>query len=121
MDDNKVWELEESLWTGGAERYHELVSDDCVMVLPSAPFIMTGEQAVDAVSNTPQWSDVSLDDRQTVSLKDDVVVIAYHATGKRDGADDYEAYCTTTWQRKSEDEWRVVQHQQTPPIVAGAQ
>ncbi|MBR0656743.1 nuclear transport factor 2 family protein [Plastoroseomonas arctica] len=120
MDDAQIWDLEESLWTGGAERYQELVDEACVMVLPSDPFIMTGQQAIDAVSETPRWSQVRFSGQQTVHPEGDLVVIAYHAAAQRKGADDYQAYCTTTWQRRPNEEWRVVQHQQTPPITAGA-
>lgn len=120
MDDAQIWTLEESLWTGGPERYRELVGDACVMVLPTAPFVFTGQQAIEAVSDTPRWSEVAFGDQQVMQPQDGVVVIAYHVKAKREGADAYEAYCTTTWQRSDPDEWHVVQHQQTPPIAAGA-
>jgi hypothetical protein len=120
MDEGQIWALEESLWTGGAERYHELVGDECVMVLPAKPFVMTGQQAIEAVSDTPRWSEVTFSGQQTVHPTDEVAVIAYHATAKRDGGSAYDAYCTTTWHRSTGNEWRVMQHQQTPPPMASA-
>ena len=41
MDDNRIWEFEESLWTGDAEHYRALIDDECVMVLPEQPFVLT--------------------------------------------------------------------------------
>ena len=46
MDDTRVWAFEESLWTGDADQYHTLIDDECVMVLPEQPFVMTGAQAI---------------------------------------------------------------------------
>ncbi|MES2712313.1 MAG: nuclear transport factor 2 family protein [Pseudomonadota bacterium] len=120
MAEDAIWTLEESLWTGDAQRYHELVGDDCVMVLPAAPFIMSGEEAIEAVASTPRWSGVRFSEERSAQPREDVVVIAYRATAEREGADAYEAYCTTTWHRVSDQDWRVVQHQQLPPITAGA-
>ena len=44
---------------------------------------------------------------------DDVLVLAYKAEGRREGAAAYSAYCTSTY-RRSGGRWRLVQHQQTP-------
>lgn len=120
MPDHAIGTLEESLWTGDAARYRELVDGRCVMVLPSAPFIRSGTEAIDAVSETPRWSGVTFSKQRSAQASDDLVVIAYHARGERGGASGYEAYCTSTWHRFPGQEWRVVQHQQLPPIVASA-
>lgn len=120
MPDHAIWTLEESLWTGDAAHYRELVDDLCVMVLPTAPFILGGTEAVDAVSDTPRWSRVQFSQQRSAQASDALISIAYHAHAERDGADGYEAYCTTTWHRAPGQEWRVVQHQQLPPIIAGA-
>lgn len=45
---------------------------------------------------------------------DDLLVLAYKAEGKRDGAAPYNAYCTSTYRRADDGRWRLVQHQQTP-------
>ena len=52
MDDSRVWSFEEGLWTGSAEHYRELIDDECLMVLPTPPYVLSGEQAVGAVSDT---------------------------------------------------------------------
>ena len=120
MPEDAIWTLEESLWTGDAARYQELVNDACVMVLPAAPFILSGAEAVEAVSDTPRWSRVQFSEQRSAQPRDDLIVIAYSAHAERNSGAAYDAYCTTTWYRTSSGAWRVVQHQQLPPITAGA-
>ena len=120
MDDNRVWAFEESLWIGDAEHYHELIDDECVMSLPQPPFVLTGEQAIQAVSDTPRWSSVSFSEQKTIRPQEGLIVIAYKAEASREGTDSYTAYCTTTMRRLEHDVWRVVQHQQTPKLVGSA-
>jgi hypothetical protein len=119
MDDDRVWSFEESLWTGDAEHYRELVDRECLMVVPAPPFVLQGEQAIEAVADTPRWSRVTFDDRRIVRPQEGLIVVAYSARAEREGGDPYEAHCTSTYRRLAHDEWRVVQHQQTPPLIAG--
>ena len=118
MDDERVWRFEESLWTADAEHYRECIDDECLMVLPEAPFILAGQKAVDAVSQTPRWTKVALTDRQVHRPQEGLIVIAYKALADRDGEQPYEAHCTTTYRRLSHENWKVVQHQQTPPMAS---
>lgn len=119
MEDQRIWEFERSLWVGGADRYHELIDEACVMVVPAEPFVMTGTQAADAVSNTPRWDDVQFESRIVTRPQEGLIVIGYHARATRE-REAYEAYCTSTLRRIAHDEWRVVQHQQTLPPVKTA-
>lgn len=118
MDDARIWEFERSLWLGDAEHYHELIDDACVMVVPSEPFVLSSETAKVAVSATPRWSDVEFDKQTVERPQEGLIVIGYRARATR-GDQAYEAFCTSTLRRLSHQEWRVVQHQQTPPPVAG--
>ncbi len=118
MDDSRVWAFEESLWTGDAENYRKLLDNKCVMVLPELPYVFTGEQATKAVINTPRWSKVTFSEQQIMRPQEGLIVIAYKAEAGREGSSDYTAFCTTTMHRLAHDDWRVVQHQQTPPAVA---
>ena len=120
MDDKRIWEFEQSLWTGDAEQYRALIDEECVMVLPEHPFVLTGSDAVKAVADTPRWSTVTFSEQQVVRPQEGLIAIAYKAEAGRDGASGYVAYCTTTMRRLSHEEWRVVQHQQTPPPVAAS-
>ncbi len=120
MDDTRIWSFEESLWTADAQHYRESIDDECLMVLPTPPFVMSGRQAIEAVANTPRWSKVELTERQVARPQEGLIVIAYKARGEREGISPYEAHCTSTYRRLAHEEWRVVQHQQTPPLVGGA-
>ena len=116
MDDNRVWSFEKSLWVGDADHYRELVDGECLMVLPHPPFVMSGKQAIEAVANTPRWSNIDISNGQISRPQEGLIVIAYNAKASRDD-ETYEANCTSTYRRLSHDEWRVVQHQQTPPLA----
>lgn len=120
MDDHRVWSFEESLWTADEAHYRELIDAECLMVVPQPPFVLGGEEAVKAVSNTPRWTEVSLSDRRVSRPQEGLIVIAYKAEAKR-GEEVYVAHCTSTIRRIEHEVWRVVQHQQTPPLVAQAQ
>jgi hypothetical protein len=84
MDDARVWEFEESLWTGSAEHYRELIDKECLMVVPAPPYVMAGQQAIDAVSDTPRWSQVMLSSQQIARPQEGLIVVAYHAEAKKD-------------------------------------
>jgi len=117
MEDARIWEFEESLWTEGRENYQAKIDDECLMVLPQPPFVYKSKDAVDAVSDTPRWERAELTERQVMRPQEGLIVIAYRAQASR-GDESYEAHCTTTMRRLSHDEWRVVQHQQTPPLTS---
>ena len=121
MDDERVWGFEHSLWVGDAEHYRALIDDECLMVLPAAPFLLGGQQAVDAVASTPRWAKAELSERRVSRPQEGLIVIAYKANAEREGVSPYEAHCTSTYRRLAHDEWRVIQHQQTPPLMAEPQ
>ena len=77
MTDDRVWEFEESLWTGTAEHYRELVDPGCLMVLPEPPFVLVGEQAIAAVSDTPRWTRVTTSARQIQRPQEGLIVVGY--------------------------------------------
>ncbi len=118
MEDQRVWAYEESLWTGDADHYRELVDDECVMVLPTIPFVLSGTEAIEAVADTPRWQSVTISDGRIMRPQEGLIVIAYSAKAEG-GGKSYHAYCTSTYRRLGHDEWRVVQHQQTPPPIVG--
>ena len=89
------------------------------MVLPHPPFVLSGRQAIEAVASTPRWTDIVISQEQIARPQEGLIVIAYHAKASRDD-DSYEANCTSTYRRLSHEVWRVVQHQQTPPLSVPA-
>ena len=118
MDDARVWHFEESLWTGDAEHYHELIDDECLMVVPAPPFVLRGQEAAEAVSKTPRWNKVAFSEQRVSRPQEGLIVIAYRAEAHRDGEEAYVAHCTSTIRRLEHEVWRVIQHQQTPPLVS---
>ncbi len=117
MDDGRVWGSEEGLWIGDAENYHRTIDAECLMVVPRPPYVLTGQQAADAVSDTPRWSKVAFTAQQVSRPQEGLIVIAYKARAEREGVAAYEAHCTTTYRRLEHEVWRVVQHQQTPILT----
>lgn len=118
MNDDRIWQFEESLWTADAAHYHRSIDDACLMVIPAQPFILTGQEAADAVSTTPRWTEVVFSNTRVARPQEGLIVIAYHVEARRPGADPYSANCTSTYRRLAHEEWRVIQHQQTP-LIAG--
>ncbi|HZH05341.1 MAG TPA: DUF4440 domain-containing protein [Lautropia sp.] len=120
MNDELVWNFEKGLWTGDVKHYQELIDDECLMVLPEPPYVLTGQQAIKAVADTPRWSRVELSDRRIARPQDGIIVVAYGAEAYRDGDLAYRAHCTSTYRRLEHQQWRVIQHQQTPPLIASS-
>jgi hypothetical protein len=114
MDDARVWSFERDLWIGDAALYDEAIDKRCLMVVPAPPFVMTGQQAIDAVKATPRWSEVELADRRIARPQEGLIVVAYRARASKEGTSAYEAHCTSTYRRLGPEQWLVVQHQQTP-------
>lgn len=117
MDDDRIWQFEETLWLGDAETYRRLIDDECVMVLPAEPFVYTAGAAIEAVAATPRWSTVDFTARKVQRPEEGLIVIAYCAEASRDD-ERYRAWCTTTMRRRGHEDWLVVQHSQLPPPVA---
>jgi hypothetical protein len=116
MDDDRVWNFEESLWIGDAEHYRELIDETSLMVLPTPPYVLGGEEAVAAVAATPRWTSATFSEQRIARPEEGLIVVAYHIEVKRDD-EHYAAHCTSTYRRRGHEDWQVVQHQQTPPLT----
>lgn len=103
MDDDRIWSFEESLWTGDAEHYRELIDDECLMVVPSPPFVLSGGQAIEAVASTPRWTSVTLSERKVARPQEGLIVIAYKAEASKPNAQPYVAHCTSVLRRLEHD------------------
>ena len=119
MDDDRVRDFETALWVGGEEVYRRSIDSECLMVVPAAPFVMSGGEAIEAVSKTPRWESVEFDDLRIARPQEGLIVLAYGVRASR-GDEKYSAYCTSTYRRVAHEQWQVVQHQQTLPPVAGS-
>lgn len=109
MDDERVWKFEESLWRAHEERYHERVDPDCVMALSHAPWLFTGKDAVEAVSGTPAWDEVSFSHRDVRRPQEGLIAIAYRVAVSR-GDTRFAAACTSVYRRRAHEDWTVIQH-----------
>jgi hypothetical protein len=118
MEDQRVWAFEESLWTASAEHYQEAIDQNCLMVVPAPPYVLEGQQAIDAVKNTPRWSRVVFSEQMVSRPEEGLIVIAYKAEAEKEGSGPYTAHCTSVYRRLGHDDWKVVQHQQTPPLTS---
>lgn len=120
MEDDRVREFETALWVGGEDVYRRSIDPECLMVVPATPFVMSGSEAIEAVSQTPRWESVEFDDLRIGRPQEGLIVLAYGVRASR-GEQAYRAYCTSTYRRIAHEEWQVVQHQQTLPPVLGSQ
>jgi hypothetical protein len=112
MDVQKLWELEKSFWLGGPDFYETSMARDAHMIFPAPVGILSGEDIMDGLRQGPRWKSVDFDGQTSIQVGE-VVVLAYKATGERDGDDSYVAFCGSTYVRQA-DEWRLLSHQQTP-------
>ncbi len=113
MNDERIWNFETELWTGPADAYDRKVADDCVMALPTDPWLLDGKAARQAVKDTPRWDSVDFSKTRVERPEEGLIVIAYRAQARK-GNESYDALCTSTLRRVSDENWEVVQHQQTP-------
>jgi hypothetical protein len=117
MEDDRVWAFEDSLWKADFEHYRDSIDRECLMVVPQPPFVLAGYDAIEAVSNTPRWTQVEFSDQHIARPQEGLIVVAYGVHATRDDAEPYQAHCTSTYRRLAHEQWVVVQHQQTPKIA----
>ena len=113
MNDERIWDFESELWTGPADAYDRKVADDVVMALPAEPYLFDAEAARSAVKDTPRWDEIEFAQKVVERPEEGLICIAYRAKARR-GEERYHALCTSTLRRLGEEDWVVVQHQQTP-------
>lgn len=119
MDDDRVWNFEESLWRASENRYHERVDPDCIMALSHAPHLFAGEEAIEAVSGTPAWDEVRFEHKTVTRPEEGMIVVGYHVTAAK-GEMQFRAACTSVYRRRGHDDWTVVQHAQVVPPAVGS-
>ncbi|WP_146010295.1 DUF4440 domain-containing protein [Acidimangrovimonas sediminis] len=112
MDHDTLWEMEKRFWLDGPDFYESSMAPGARMVFPSPVRILAGEQIVEALRQAPRWNSVDFQD-ETASCLGETVVLAYEATGRRNGEAPYVALCASTYVRDNE-KWLLLAHQQTP-------
>jgi len=111
ITDEALWAAEKRLWLEGAESYDTLVAPDSLMVFPGIG-AMDGASALRALAEAPRWSRADFADKRIARFGKQVAVLAYTATGRREGAGEYHCHCTST-HCSADDAWQLIQHQQT--------
>ncbi|KRA98288.1 hypothetical protein ASD83_14780 [Devosia sp. Root685] len=106
-----LWGSERRLWLEGVAAYEELMAPECLMAFGPMS-IVKNEQIIESLREAPRWADVVMTDRTRTSPVGDVAIIAYRARGTRDGAEPYEAICTSSYVC-IDGYWWLTHHQQT--------
>jgi len=112
MNLRKLWEMEEGFWMDGPEFYENSMASNARMVFPAPVGILAGPEIIEGLRQAPRWNSVEFD-HQTETELGDTAVLAYEASGHRDGAEDYRALCASTYVC-SNGKWLLLSHQQTP-------
>ncbi|WP_230534336.1 hypothetical protein [Microvirga roseola] len=111
MQDYEAWELERQFWTGGLEFYERHLDCECLMALPGVG-VMRAAEILASMKDAPRWVSVEMAERAMTKPSEIILVLAYRATGHRNGSAPYNAVCTST-HRAAGTMWKLVQHQQT--------
>jgi|GEM_PF-1091174 len=94
--------------------YRTLIDEDCLAIIPAEPFLMTGPAVIRAAGEGARWRVVEIEHGRIARPQEGLIVAAYHARASRPQHEGYTAWCTTTYRRRGHEDWKVVQHQQTP-------
>lgn len=113
MTDADFWEVERSLWLGGAAAFRAWVATDCVMVFPEPAGIVTGRAILDGVRAGPRWDRVDFAATLVRRPGTEAAVLAYRAEAVRPDRAPHRALCSSSYVRQA-GAWWLVQHQQTP-------
>lgn len=111
MNEQAIWTLEERFWLEGSSVYDDLLDPACLMAFPGMG-VMRAADVLDSLKQAPRWASVDITSRSVGRAGDAVVVLGYTAEGRRDGAEPYRCFCTSTY-RADGGHWKLVQHQQT--------
>ena len=114
MNEAEVRAIERSFWLEGPEVYERLLAPDAIVVLPGSAGILPRNAVIESIRRSPRWDDVSFESMQMTRPAPNVVLLAYEATGERDGGKDaYRARCGSMYVMNGAGEWMLAFHQQT--------
>ena len=92
--------------------YDKVMTPTATMVVPGA--VLDREQVLRSWKDTAPWADYELCDERVISVHQDVALLVYHASARRDGQEaPYKAIMTSLYVRAG-DTWQLAFHQQTP-------
>jgi hypothetical protein len=94
---DEIWNMERDFWLGGSAVFESQLADNCFMALPGVG-VLDRQAVIASLAGIPRWSQIEMGARRS-AISDSGVVIAYEATGRREGAQPYRALCTSTYLR----------------------
>lgn len=114
MNFEKLWRMERSFWLDGPAFYEKSMAPGACMIFPLPVGILAGKEIIEGLRVGPRWKAVDFESKTETCLRD-TAVLAYKASGQRDGQDPYVALCMSTYVR-NDDMWVLLAHQQTPEM-----
>lgn len=107
-----LMKTEEKFWLEGGGFFDEHAGDETIWVLPKGHGLLDHDGAREVIDREGQWDRVEFGDTRSNDFGD-VTVLAYEATGYKDGQDGesevvYRAQCTTVYK-----DGKLVHHHQT--------
>ena len=105
-----LMEMEERFWLEGGDFFDDNAADDTIWVLPKAHGILDHAKARELIDAEGRWDRVEFGETRSTEMGD-VTVLAYEATGYKDGEEAevvYKAQCTTVYKGR-----KLVHHHQT--------
>ena len=106
------WDLELRLWLEGADAFADSMAHEAIMAFGPTGILANGE-IVESLRSAPRWSEIDMTEKMQSRPLAGVSVLGYRARARRDGAEPYEALCTSTYVLV-DGYWWIIQHQQTP-------
>lgn len=111
MQTTDLWEIEEQLWTAGADFYERHLDPGAVMITPTyGP--LNRESVLKHVRSRQCARHATLNDRESLAPAGDVAVLTYNVNAIRLSGDEHHARCTSTYVRV-DGQWRLALHHQT--------
>ena len=115
---DELIELERAGWESlcdgtGDDFYGRTMTDDGLMVLANGA-VMTRDQVVAALGQSPPWASYEMADVRVVPLGEDVAALVYVGTGHRDADDPPFVGAMSSVYVRRDGTWRLALYQQTP-------
>jgi hypothetical protein len=115
---DELIELEHAGWRSlcdgtGDDFYARAMADDGLMVLANGA-VMTRDQVVDALGQSPPWASYEMEDVRVLPLGEDAAALVYVGTGRRDGDDPPFVGVMSSVYIRRRGEWKLALYQQTP-------
>lgn len=98
----------------GASIYDDLLDLACLMAFPGTG-VLSATDVLDSLKQAPRWASVDMTGRSIGRASEAVIVLGYTAEGKRDGAQPYRCFCTSTY-RPDGQRWKLCNVSRPSPI-----